>query len=97
MIRQTNAAGSLVLTNGSDVQGTDQARDTGQRADDIGLDQSWNVTNVDYPASIDLRFTYDWMNQLVQMVDAAGTTDFSYNENRTVKWRPRTGLGMGIR
>jgi RHS repeat-associated protein len=40
-----------------------------------------NLTNVDYPASTDLRFKYDALNRLTNMVDAAGTTVYSYTSS----------------
>src|ERR1041385_5928520 len=40
--------------------------------------------NVDYPSSHDLTFTYDGLNQMVQMTDGAGTTAFSYDADRHV-------------
>jgi YD repeat-containing protein len=40
-----------------------------------------NLTNVDYPASTDLRFKYDALNRLTNMVDAAGTTAYSYTSS----------------
>jgi YD repeat-containing protein len=37
-----------------------------------------NLTNVDYAVSADLRFQYDALYRLTNMVDAAGTTAYSY-------------------
>ena len=37
-----------------------------------------NLTNIDYPVSTDVRFQYDALNRVTNMVDAAGTTIYSY-------------------
>ena len=37
-----------------------------------------NLTNINYPASPDVTLQYDWLNRLTNMVDAAGTTKYSY-------------------
>jgi YD repeat-containing protein len=37
-----------------------------------------NLTFINYPASTDVTFAYDAMNRLTNMVDAAGTTTYSY-------------------
>jgi len=47
--------------------------DTKYKYDPVG-----NRTNVDYPVSPDLAFQFDWLNRLTNMVDAAGTTKFTY-------------------
>jgi YD repeat-containing protein len=38
-----------------------------------------NLTNVDYAVSADLRFQYDALYRLTNMVDATGTTAYSYS------------------
>ncbi|NLH72868.1 MAG: RHS repeat-associated core domain-containing protein [Verrucomicrobia bacterium] len=35
-----------------------------------------SLTNIDYPSSTDLRFAYDALNRLTNMLDAAGTTRY---------------------
>ncbi len=37
-----------------------------------------NLTTVDYPTSTDLSFAYDAANRMTNMVDAVGTTKFTY-------------------
>ena len=37
-----------------------------------------NLTNIDYAVSTDVRFEYDALNRVTKMVDAAGTTIYSY-------------------
>jgi RHS repeat-associated protein len=37
-----------------------------------------NLTNINYPASTDVSFVFDPLNRLTTMVDAAGTTEFTY-------------------
>jgi len=37
-----------------------------------------NLTNIDYPASTDVSLAYDSLNRLTNMVDAAGTTKYTY-------------------
>ena len=37
-----------------------------------------NLTNIAYPASGAVKFTYDALNRLTNMVDAAGTTKYTY-------------------
>jgi RHS repeat-associated protein len=41
-------------------------------------DLAGNLTNINYPASTDVRFTYDALNRVSTMVDAVGTTVYSY-------------------
>ena len=38
-----------------------------------------NLTNIDYGSSTDIRYQYDVLNRLTNMVDAAGTTTWSYD------------------
>jgi len=37
-----------------------------------------NLTNINYPASPDVTLQYNWLNRLTNMVDAAGTTKYTY-------------------
>ena len=41
-------------------------------------DSVGNLTNIDYAVSTDVRFEYDALNRVTKMVDAAGTTIYSY-------------------
>src|SRR5437773_11218094 len=47
--------------------------DTKYKYDPVG-----NLTNVDYAVSPDVSFAYDALNRVTNMVDAAGTTKYSY-------------------
>jgi RHS repeat-associated protein len=42
-------------------------------------DATGNLTNVDYPVSPDLSLAYDAMNRLTNMVDAVGTSQYTYD------------------
>src|SRR2546426_10773313 len=42
------------------------------------LFRSGNLTFVNYPGSPDITLQYDALNRLTNMVDAAGTTKFTY-------------------
>ena len=44
-----------------------------------GFDPVGNLTNINYPASTDVRFTFDALNRPKTMVDAAGTNSYAYN------------------
>src|SRR6266571_5593255 len=37
-----------------------------------------NLTNIDYPASTDVKFQYDPLNRVTNMVDASGATKYAY-------------------
>ena len=41
-------------------------------------DAGGNLTSVDYPGSPDLVLKYDALNRLTNLVDAVGTSSFSY-------------------
>jgi RHS repeat-associated protein len=43
-----------------------------------GYDAVGNLTNVDYSNTTDIALSYDTLNRLTNMVDAAGTTRYSY-------------------
>ena len=47
--------------------------DTKYSYDNVG-----NLTFVDYPSSIDVAMSYDALNRMTNMVDAAGTTKYTY-------------------
>ena len=42
------------------------------------FDPVGNLTLVDYPSSTDVTMQYDWLNRLTNMVDAIGTTKYTY-------------------
>jgi RHS repeat-associated protein len=42
-------------------------------------DSVGNVTNIDNPVSTDISFAYDSLNRLTNMIDAVGTTVFTYS------------------
>src|SRR5207244_1017080 len=37
-----------------------------------------NLTNINYPASADVTFGYDALNRVTNMIDAVGTTAYTY-------------------
>jgi RHS repeat-associated protein len=37
-----------------------------------------NLTNINYPVSPDVTLQYDWLNRVTNMIDAAGTTKYTY-------------------
>ncbi len=43
-------------------------------------DEAGNLTGINYPASPDVSFTYNAVNQVATMSDAAGTTTFTYTD-----------------
>jgi len=43
-----------------------------------GYDAVGNLTSVNYPSSPDITRQYDWLNRVTNMVDAAGTTKYTY-------------------
>lgn len=47
--------------------------DTKYKYDPVG-----NLTNIDYAASTDVKFKYDALNRVTNMVDALGTTKYTY-------------------
>jgi RHS repeat-associated protein len=69
-----------------------------------------NLTNIAYPSSTDVRFTFDALNRVSTMVDAVGTTVYTYtaggqllkedgpftsdNVTNVYNGRLRTGLGL---
>jgi hypothetical protein len=46
-----------------------------------------NLTNVSYPLSPSLTFSYDVMNRLSQMIDGIGTTTFGYTPAAATAFR----------
>ena len=43
-----------------------------------GYDPVGNLTNINYPASTDVQFTYDALNRVTTMVDPVGITAYAY-------------------
>jgi len=43
-----------------------------------GYDAAGNLTNINYPVSTDIALKYDALNRVTNMVDAAGTTKYTY-------------------
>ena len=56
-----------------------------------GYTYDWvgNLTNINYPNSPDVRFQYDGLNRVTNMVDAAGTTVCA-----VTCWVEKTGMRM---
>jgi RHS repeat-associated protein len=44
-------------------------------------DSVGNLTNIDYPISVDVSYAYDSLNRLTNMIDAIGTTTFTYTDS----------------
>jgi YD repeat-containing protein len=44
-----------------------------QRCETVG-----NLTNIDYNSSTDVRLQYDWLNRVTNILDALGTTKYTY-------------------
>jgi RHS repeat-associated protein len=68
ILRYTYDAYSRLLSRWSTAKGT-----TYYTNDPVG-----NLTSVNYPSSTDVTLQYDWLNRLTNMVDAAGTTKYTY-------------------
>jgi len=78
-IARTNANGVLVETNGYDSNGRLTAHWTPAKGlTQYTLDANGNVTHVQYSGSPSLQFAYDPLNRPTNMVDAVGTTAFTY-------------------
>lgn len=43
-----------------------------------------NLTYINYPSSTNVSLQYDWLNRLTNMVDAAGTTKYTYTPGNQV-------------
>jgi RHS repeat-associated protein len=69
VFRYTYDAGGRLSTRWTPEKGT-----TTYRYDPVG-----NLTNLDYPSSADLTLTYDAVNRLTNLVDAVGTTRYTWN------------------
>ncbi|HEX5218590.1 MAG TPA: hypothetical protein VFZ59_03395, partial [Verrucomicrobiae bacterium] len=68
VLRYTYDANSRLASRWSAAKGT-----TYYTNDAVG-----NVTKVNYPASVDITLQYDPLNRVTNMVDAAGTTAYTY-------------------
>jgi RHS repeat-associated protein len=62
--------------------------DTKYKYDTVG-----NLTNVDYSVSTDVQFRYDPMNRLTNMVDALGTTKYTYTAGGQLRTEDGPYLG----
>jgi RHS repeat-associated protein len=76
---KTDQAGPEILRYKYDANGrltnrwSAEKGNTGYLYDDVG-----NLTRIDYPSSTDVSFRYDCLNRVSNMVDAVGTTIYSY-------------------
>ena len=68
ILRYTYDAGSRLASRWSAAKGT-----TYYTNDAVG-----NLTKINYPVSPDITLSYDWLNRVTNMVDAAGTTKYAY-------------------
>lgn len=80
MTRKTNQASALILTNGYNANGQVTARWTAQKGlTAYTYDGARNLTFVNYPSTIDITYQYNAFHRLTNMIDAAGTTKFTYS------------------
>ena len=76
---KTDQAGMEILRYTHDAEGRLATRWSKAKGTTVySYTAGGNLTNVDYPASTDVRFTYDSLNRLKTMVDAVGTTVYGY-------------------
>lgn len=78
---KTDAAGNVIFTYAYDANGRLTNRWTPAKGNTVyRYDAVGNLTNVDYATSTDIAMQYDANNRLISMVDAVGTTTYSYTE-----------------
>lgn len=79
MMRKTNQANVLVQTNGYNANGQLTARWTPAKLlTSYSYDGVRNLTFVNYPATTDITYQYNALSRLTNMIDAVGTTKFTY-------------------
>jgi RHS repeat-associated protein len=77
---KTNQANTQILTWAYDASSRLTNRWSAAKGNTkYSYDGNGNLTLVDYPGSADITLSYDALNRLTNMVDAAGTTVFTYN------------------
>jgi RHS repeat-associated protein len=77
---KTDANSTIILTNAYYANGLLSKRwSKAKGLTQYGYDQVGNLTNVNYPSSTDLRYAYNSLNRITNMVDAAGTTKYTYH------------------
>jgi YD repeat-containing protein len=97
---KTNANNAKILEYGYDANNRLTHRWSLAKLDTwYGYDQAGNLTNIDYNASPDIRYKYDVLNRLTNMVDAVGTTTWTYDSaNRyMVERAPWTNADVTVR
>ena len=78
---KTDAAGNVIFTYAYDARGQLTNRWTPAKGNTgYSYDASGNLTYIDYAASTDISMQYDANNRLISMVDAVGTTTYSYTD-----------------
>jgi YD repeat-containing protein len=78
---KTDAAGNVIFTYAYDANGRLTNRWTPAKGNTgYSYDSSGNLTNIDYATSADISMQYDANNRLISMVDAVGTTTYSYTD-----------------
>lgn len=76
---KTNQAGSVILVYSYDAQDRLLSRWSAAFATTYYTnDAVGNLTFIDYPHSPSVSLQYDWLNRLTNMVDASGTTKYTY-------------------
>jgi len=72
-------AGVEILRYGYDPEGRLTNRWSKAKGTTVySYDLVGNLTNINYPASTDVRFTFDALNRVKTMVDATGTSGYAY-------------------
>jgi RHS repeat-associated protein len=72
-------AGTVILRYKYDPDGRLTNRWSAAKGDTVyTYDSVDNLTGINYPSSTDVSFQYDWLRRLTNMVDAAGTTKYTY-------------------
>jgi len=78
---KTNANGTEILRYAYDANGRLTNRWTLAKGNTAyGYDSAGNLTNIHYPNSPDVSMQYDANNRVTNMVDAAGTSSFTYTD-----------------
>lgn len=78
---KTNASGTEILRYQYDANGRLTNRWSLAKGNTgYAYDLAGNLTNIHYPSGSDTRFDFDANNRMTKMVDAVGTTTYSYTD-----------------
>ena len=79
VLRKYDQQSAVILTNDYNAVGQLTARwSKAKGLTGYSYDAAGHLTGVDYPTSTNLSFAYDALYRITNMVDAAGTTKYSY-------------------